>query len=140
MNSRATPPPSPSAAAPRAGRDAAAADHALRVALRDLPPAVDPPVLAALQERVLAQWREQVGNVAVARPGAAAHSTPGGASSAGVLGLVGGRPGGGWGRGLAIALTGLAVVAALWWWQRPDPVLEELMRIDVLSQMAAGQM
>jgi hypothetical protein len=89
---------------------------------------------------VLAQWREQVGNIAVARPGVAAHSTPGGASSAGVPGRVDGRPGGGWVRGLAIALTGLAVVAALWCWQRPDLVLEELMRIDVLSQMAAGQM
>jgi hypothetical protein len=56
-----------------------------------------------------------------------------------VLGLVDGRPGGGWVHGLAIALTGPAVVAALWWWQRPDPVLEEPMHIDVLSHMAAGQ-
>ncbi len=140
MNSRQTP-PQPSAAQPRRERrDAPADDHALRAALRDLPPAVDPLPLAALQDRVLAQWREQVGRAALARPATVAHGMQGGVSSAGVLGVAGGRPGTGRGRWLAIALAGVAVVAALWWWQRPDPVLEELMRIDVLSQMAAGQM
>lgn len=42
-----------------------------------------------------------------------------------------------------MAASGLLVMLliALWMWsQRPDPVLEELMRLDVLSQMAAGEM
>ncbi len=41
------------------------------------------------------------------------------------------------------ALSGallLATIAAWIWSSRPDPVLEELMRLDVLSQMTAGEM
>lgn len=94
-------------------------DNALKAALRDLPAAHDS---AALQRRALEGWRQEQ------------HS---GAARVGrTLALFGHRQRLA-GAGLAL---GLAVIAGGWWLQRPDPVLQELMQVDVLSQLAAGQL
>jgi hypothetical protein len=111
-----------------------------------LPPDLDPPP-ADLQARVLAQWRAQ-GAASRARAGVHVHELAEpilvtGGPDGGRDGAPGGWPGGGshgHGRRWVLGLAALAVVALLWWWQRPDPVLEELMRIDVLSQIAVGEM
>ena len=108
----------------------AAADLHLRQALRSLPPPLGAAQLAALQARVLAQW-----------PGGAAP----GAAQPQATGLV--RPGRqprlvlprrGWVLACGL-LLGVSLAAGLWL-KRPDPVLEELLQPDVLSQMAIGQM
>jgi hypothetical protein len=80
----------------------------------------------ALQDRVLAQWRQRhpVNEPALATAGGrlASHSAR--------------QPL--WRVASALVLVGaLAVVAS---WTRPDPVMEELMQLDVLSQMAMGEM
>lgn len=79
----------------------------------------------ALQDRVLAQWQQRhpVNEPALATAGGlASHSAR--------------RPL--WLVARALVLVGaLAVVAS---WTRPDPVMEELMQLDVLSQMAMGEM
>ena len=128
-------------------------DAPLRTALQALPPDVDPVALDALKRRVLADW---YGRVAAERahqaaPGAAVDAT----AMAGTTAWAGigtgrasdgpggsGEPGGSAGnrrRWLAISALVIALVGLLAWSQRPDPVLEELMRMDVLSQMTAGQ-
>ena len=79
----------------------------------------------ALQDRVLAQWQQRH---PVAEP---ALATAGGVASHSAR-----RPL--WRVACAVVLVGaLAVVAS---WTRPDPVMEELMQLDVLSQMAMGEM
>lgn len=79
----------------------------------------------ALQDRVLAQWQQRH---PVAEP---ALATAGGVASHSAR-----RPL--WRVASALVLVGaLAVVAS---WTRPDPVMEELMQLDVLSQMAMGEM
>jgi hypothetical protein len=79
----------------------------------------------ALQDRVLAQWQQRhpVNEPVLATAGGlASHSAR--------------RPL--WRVASALVLVGaLAVVAS---WTRPDPVMEELMQLDVLSQMAMGEM
>jgi len=102
-------------------------DEALRQALRTLPQ--DRVDVDALSARVMAQWRDR--------------EAPAGAVSAhvgGGLAALGGR-----GRsptrwiGMAGLLFGVAV-ALIFWAQRPDPALDELLQPDVLSQIAIGEM
>lgn len=75
---------------------------------------------AELQQRVLAQWRQR-------HP---AHElvVAGGPRVRHPLRLVGAT---------AALLLALALTA---WWQRPDPVLQELMQPDVLSQIGLGEL
>lgn len=79
----------------------------------------------ALQDRVLAQWQQRhpVNEPALA--------------IAGVLASHNAR------RPLWLVVSALVLVGALAGvasWTRPDPVMEELMQLDVLSQMAMGEM
>jgi hypothetical protein len=118
-------------------------DAALRQSIAALPPAAGAQRLEALQDRVMAQWREAMAaapalgsSVATGDTGTV-HSGPGGAT----LGRRGSGPGVPrmvW-LGLATAAICVAVGLKLWPQQR-DPVLEELMKVDVLSQMSAGEM
>ncbi len=82
----------------------------------------------ALEDRVLAQWR-----LRHAPAGAVVASAGGAALQAQGLGW---RP--------LWQISGALLLAALLFsvasWQRPDPVLEELMQLDVLSEMALGEM
>lgn len=103
-----------------------AADLRLRQALRHAPLAVDAGRVDALQSRILAQWQ-------------AAHGTAAAASRQGRSLAMLGTPRRRWLLGSGMALGGVALVLGLWV-QRPDPVLEELMQPDVLSQMAVGEM
>jgi len=84
--------------------------------------------LSGLNERIIAQWQERHG---VPEPVVAGRGP--------VLAL-----GGRWGRHplwiVALGLLASAAIVLGVWLQRPDPVLEELMQLDVLSQMAAGQL
>jgi hypothetical protein len=81
----------------------------------------------ALQERVLAQWR-------LRHP--AQGSQP--ATAAGpVLGAGGaGRRPLWWATGVLLAAALLVTASP---WQRPDPTLDELMQIDVLTLMSMGE-
>lgn len=79
----------------------------------------------ALQDRVMAQWRQ--------RHPVAEHATAGGPA---LHSGAARRP-------LWLAASALVVAAALALtasWPRHDPVMEELMQLDVLSQMAMGEM
>jgi hypothetical protein len=79
----------------------------------------------ALQDRVLAQWQQR-------HPA----TEPALATAGGLASHNARRPL--WLAASALVLVGaLAVVAS---WTRPDPVMEELMQLDVLSQMAMGEM
>lgn len=81
----------------------------------------------ALGTRVLAQWRQQAG------------TSVQGQGDGPVRALAGRHALRPW----LIGVTGLACGAALalaLWLQRPDPALDELLQLDVLSQMAAGEM
>ena len=96
----------------------------LKKALRQLPAPGGLAQVEALEARVLAQWRD-------------AHPAPPAGPAGGVQTLVrGGR--GRW-LGASSLLAGALIVATLWW-LRPDPVLEELLQPDVLSQLAAGEL
>ncbi len=104
-------------------------DERLREALRGLPPPADAARLEGLSARVLAQWRTQHG-------GDATEAGDARGPAASLIGRRGRRP-------LWIVATGLLASVAIVlgvWLKRPDPVLEELMQPDVLSQMAAGEM
>ena len=79
----------------------------------------------ALQDRVLAQWLQRH---PLTEP---ALATAGGLASHGAR-----RPL--WLVASALVLVGALVLVASW--TRPDPVMEELMQLDVLSQMAMGEM
>lgn len=105
-------------------------DDALKQALRRLPPAGDPARLAALEQRVLAQW--QASHAAATAPLAQAS----GPLRHLVLAGPGRRR---WWFG-SVALLGGAALALGLWLRQPDPALEELLQPDVLSQMAAGEM
>ena len=108
---------------PNPGPDASS-DETLRTTLQSgLAGASDQATSQALQERVLAQWQQR-------------HAAP-------ELALAGG-PHSAWGfraQKWATPVLLLAIsLALLGWWNRPDPTLEELMQLDVLSQMALGEM
>lgn len=83
---------------------------------------------AALQARVLAQWRQRHGQpLGVAQP---------------VLAGGPARRGGGQGARLGLVLGTLvvALALALVWSKRPDPSIDELMQPDVLSQIGLGEL
>jgi ferric-dicitrate binding protein FerR (iron transport regulator) len=105
-------------------------DDALKQALRRLPPAGDPARLAALQQRVLAQWQARHA------PAAAPLAEARGSMQWLVLAGPGRRR---WWFGSGLLLGGAAMALGLWL-RQPDPALEELLQPDVLSQMAAGEM
>lgn len=81
----------------------------------------------ALEQRVLAQWRQRHGQA----DGAPLLLASGGS---GMLGLTAQRQR--WARALIALVLGLAVLA---WWMRPDPTLAELLQPDVLSLMSMGE-
>lgn len=95
-------------------------DTTLRQALKALSEPMD---TQALQQRVLASWQAQ-------------HPTASARPWGGVLALGAPRR---WFLGSATLALGLVLAVGLWM-QRPDPVLQELLQLDVLSQMAAGEM
>lgn len=112
-------------ALPPDAADDAAQDAWLQRSLRDAP--VPPAVLEALNRRVLAQWQERHAGISAPQQRNAGPT---------LIALLARRP-------VWIGSTGLLVAGAVLlglWLQRADPVLEELMQPDVLSQMAAGQM
>lgn len=77
----------------------------------------------ALQDRVLAQWQQR-------------HAAPALALAGGFTASQGFRA-----PRWALPILLLAIsLTLLGWWARPDPALEELMQLDVLSQMALGEM
>ncbi|MDR7093490.1 hypothetical protein [Hydrogenophaga laconesensis] len=103
-------------------------DHDLRARLRS---GLDTAAVGdsdALEARVLAQWRQRhaaTEPVAAWASGATLRA-PGTARRTLWLGSG--------------ALLAAALLIALATWQRPDPVVEELMQLDVLSEMALGEM
>lgn len=105
-------------------------DLDLRSKLRSIrPPAA---AVEALELSVMKQWSERQG-----RPGCTPRYL-GGQSGVSELGLIHSRR-----RlwaGLAAGLVAGALIATVVWVQRPDPLLEELMHADVLSQMAIDEM
>lgn len=99
-------------------------DQALRASLqRSWVSGDDLPGCEALQERVLAQWQQRHPGAEFALAGGP-HASTGFRAPRWVLPVL----------LLAISLS------LLGWWNRPDPALEELMQLDVLSQMALGEM
>ncbi len=93
-------------------------DHQLREALASLPLPADA-AAEGLQQRALAAWHSTVGT---------AHRRSGwGAVALQRRWLLGGA-------GLAMGLLAVGL-----WVNRPDPVLQELLQPDVLSQIAADQ-
>ena len=118
------PPPAPDAAPD------AAWEPSLRQALRALPPESDPARLAALEARVLSDWQAAH---APQRQAAAARVPRGWLRQRWVMvsGLVSGLALSAMlALGLGMTIPGLG----------GDPALEELMQMDVLSQMAIGEM
>jgi hypothetical protein len=108
-----------------------AADAALRSQLRAMQPSAAE--VAALSDRVLAQWSEQHD-----RPAVAPTRLWGSGAAAVVLGLRSTRR-----RlwaGVSAGLVACVVIATVMWAQRPDPTLDDLLQADVLSQMAIGEM
>lgn len=83
----------------------------------------------ALQDRVMAQWQQRhpATEAALATAGGAAHP----ADSVLRRRLL-------WGAASAALLVAALLSVAPW--QRPDPALDELMQLDVLSVMSIGAM
>ena len=100
-------------------------DEALRQALRAGLHAADGS-REALQARVLAQWRQR-------------HAP---LSAEARLASAGGQdwPASRQRRWLGAAALAASLLLALAWCGRPDPALDELMQLDVLSQIAIGEL
>mgnify|MGYP003393977008 CR=1 FL=1 len=120
--------------APHPSEGPATIDDALRLRLRK---ALQPRASAvdALSARVLAQWHEQQGEPVVDTTGVGGS---GGSGAATLLALRASRRRV-W-AGVSSGLFACALFATIVWLQRPDPVLEELLQTDVLSQMAIDEM
>jgi hypothetical protein len=117
----------------------ATARAALRQALIDPADAVpDDARLRRLQARALDDWGRVQQERLRGQPAWSPVAAP-------AVGMRGALPGGGdagpqlW-RMAAGGLLVLALLAAWMWAGRSDPLMDELMRLDVLSQMAAGEM
>ena len=102
-------------------------DSALRQQLRALTPPQAP--MDALGDRVLARWREL-------HP----EATPQPIGHAGSALLLAAHTHRRRWLGATAALLMSAVVVTAWWLQRPDPMVDELMQADVLSQMAIDEL
>lgn len=126
--------PDPSHADARHAHDAGhtAADEALRQALRATPPSASAPAdIDALTARVMADWQQRQGT----RATSIHHVDASGAATLGAHHAPWRRP------AAAVALLLAATLAAAaFYLTRPDPVMDELMELDVLSQMAAGEL
>lgn len=113
-----------------------APDDRLRQALHALPPDPvfdDPRAEADLERRILAGWS--------ARRAAMAATVPQSVGAADGTGAGGWRTGGRTPQAWRLVAAGLVALAAIGAWiglPRPDPTIDELMRLDVLSQIAAG--
>ncbi len=105
--------------------DEAGADEALRQTLRTGLHSTNDS-REALQARVLAQWRQRH----------APLSAEARLASAGGQGWPVSRPR----RWLGAAALAASLLLALAWCGRPDPALDELMQLDVLSQIAIGEL
>ncbi len=103
-------------------------DLALRARLRTALDAGTNANTDALEERVLAQWRQRhaATDTVLASAGGAALQAPGRGRRP--LWLVSG----------AVLVTALLITVVTW--QRHDPAMDELMQLDVLSEMAWGEM
>jgi hypothetical protein len=113
------------------GSDEAVLRALLRDALRNAPPEAGGDT-AALQQRVLSQWQAAHGPAAAAAPAIVAAA--GGAATVRTGGSRGRTPGPAW----WLAALALAALLALATAQRSDPVLQELLPVDVLSELAGG--
>jgi hypothetical protein len=101
-------------------------DLALRQALQQASaPAADS---QALQQRVLAQWQQRH-----AQQAPQGQPTLLGAGPALLLGQTRRQR---MARAVVVLALGVALAA---WWLRPDPTLNELLQLDVLSQMGMGE-
>ena len=83
---------------------------------------------AALERVVLGQWQ------------AHGPAWQGETALAGGLGASGSGRRPGWGPTSGVLALAVLLLVAVWWAQRPDPALRELMQIDVLSQIAIDEM
>lgn len=101
-------------------------DTQLQEALRQALPAEDS---AALQDRVLAQWQQRHAGI----QGAALQRGSGGQL---MLARWRDHPM----RWLGGALLASSVLVLAWCGTRPDPGVQELMQLDVLSQIAIGEL
>ncbi|MEY2890229.1 MAG: hypothetical protein RJA98_137 [Pseudomonadota bacterium] len=111
---------------------ATSADEALRNALRAAPPSASAQAdIDALTARVMADWQHRQGASATSIH----HLDTSGTATLGAHHAPWRRP------AAAVALLLAATVAAAaFYLTRPDPVMDELMEPDVLSQMAAGEL
>lgn len=101
-------------------------DRALKEALAALPTPDDARRIASLEQRVMAQWR-QTQDAGVVGAGAASVQ----------LARFGVR------RHWLVSAMGLALGLAILfgtWLHARDPLIDDLLQPDVLSQMAAGEM
>lgn len=114
MNPRPNPSPPDAADAP--------GHTALRSALRQSLLQAQPADTQALQDRVLAQWQQRhpASDAALATAGSA---------------LLAHRASSRW----AVASLVLAMALTASWLNQPDPLLEELLQPDVLSQIGMGE-
>jgi hypothetical protein len=101
-------------------------DTPLQEALRQALPAEDS---ATLQERVLAQWQQRHASA----QGAALQRGSGGQL---MLARWRDHPL----RWLGAALLASSMLVLAWCGTRPDPGVQELMQLDVLSQIAIGEL
>lgn len=100
--------------------------RALRESLRSPDPRVPAADSEALQARVIAQWRQR-------HPQQLVQTEP---LIVGWHGKGAGRPRAWWLVGMGVLVAALAMA----WGLRPDPVLDELLQPDVLSQIGLGEL